>query len=117
MNIPSYLKELQEIIQDYITSRVQLFKIKAYEKIATLTAKLFSVALITLLVSLILIFLSFGVGFFLGELLESNAYGFLIVALFYIISLIFILLFKKRSIEKYITDKVIKALFTDRDHD
>ena len=114
---PSFFDELKQIIIAYFEAKIQLYKIGAYEKIAKVTATLFSSIVITLLCFFMLFFLSISGGFFFGGLLNSNGLGFLIIFGIYVILLIFVIIYRKRLLEKYITDKVIEQLFEKGEDD
>jgi len=114
---PSYLNELKQVVIDYLESKAQLVKISAYEKIAKVTAILFSSIVITLTIFFLLLFLSISGGFFFGGLLNSNALGFLIIVGIYVILLVLIIVFRKKFLEKNIIDKVIAQLFEKEDND
>lgn len=108
---PSFIAEIKQLITDYLEARVQLIKINAYEKIAKVTAILFSSVIIALVAFFLLFFLSISGGFYFSTLLNSSALGFLIVFGFYLILFVFVLLYRKKLLEKYIIDKVIESLF------
>ncbi len=114
---PSFFEELKQIIIAYFEAKIQLYKIGAYEKIAKVTATLFSSIVITLLCFFMLFFLSISGGFFFGGLFNSIALGFLIIFGIYVILLIFVIIYRKRLLEKYITDKVIEQLFEKGEDD
>ena len=114
---PSFFEELKLIIISYLESKVQLYKIGAYEKVAKVTAVLFSSMVVALLGFFLLFFLSISGGFFFGTLLNSNTLGFLIIFGIYLILFIFIVIYRKKLLEKYITDKVIEQLFEKEEND
>lgn len=108
---PSFFAEFKQLITDYLEARIELLKITVYEKIAKITAVFFSSIIIALLVFFLIFFLSISAGFYFGSALNNNALGFLIVFGIYLILLFLILIFRKKLLEKYITDKVIESLF------
>ncbi len=108
---PSFFEEFKLIIVSYFEAKVQLYKIGAYEKIAKVTAILFSSIVITILGFFLLLFLSISGGFYFGTLLNSYALGFLIIFGVYVILFILVVIYRKKILEKYITDKVIEQLF------
>jgi preprotein translocase subunit Sss1 len=114
---PSFFEEFKIIVVSYLESKVLLFKISAYEKIAKVTAVLFSSILVAFIGFFMFLFFSISLGFYLGELLQSNAIGFLIVGGIYFIIFLIVILFRKKLFEKYITDKVIEQLFEKEEND
>lgn len=107
----SFLIELKQLLVEYFESKLKLFKLAAYEKIAQITAVLFSSIFIGITIIFMFFFLNIAGGFFFGELLHSNAYGFLIMfGIYFILFLIFIL-FRKSLFEKFVINKIIQKLF------
>lgn len=109
-----FFKELKLLIKDYLSARLKLLKYDVYEKSAKVSAVLFTSFVIASLSFMMLFFLSISAGFYFGSLLNSNAAGFLIVSMLYILVLAFILIFKQIWIEKLIANKIIDAL-TNKD--
>ena len=114
---PSFFEDLKQIIIAYFEAKVQLYKIGAYEKIAKVTAVLFSSIVITLLCFFMMFFLSISGGFYFGGLLNSYTLGFLIIFGIYLILFIIVLFNKKRLLENYFADKVIEQLFEKEEND
>ncbi len=113
----SFFTELKQLVIDYFETKIQLYKIGAYEKIAKVTAVLFSSIIIAMLGFCLMFFLSISVGFYFGELLNNNALGFLIVFGIYLLMFVIIIVFRKKLLEKYIVDKVIEKLFEKEEND
>ncbi|MES2591978.1 MAG: phage holin family protein [Bacteroidota bacterium] len=113
----SFFAEIKQLITDYLGARLKLIKIGTYEKIAKVTAVLFSSIIIALLGFFLLFFLSISGGFYFGSLLNSNALGFLIIFGIYLILFIVLIVFRKKLLEKHIVDRVIEQLFEKEEHD
>ena len=114
---PSFFKEIKQLIIDYIEGRIQLYKISAFEKIAKITAVIFSSLIIAMLGFFLLFFLSISGGFYFADLLHSNTLGFLIIFGIYLILFVIIILFRKKLLEKYIVDKVVEKLCEEKKND
>jgi len=108
--------ELKKMILEYVEARIQLIKLDVVEKAAKVTAALFSSLIISLLAFFLLFFLSVSASFYLGEVMHSNALGFLTVAGFYLIIFAVALVKKKVLFEKIILDRIIEDL-TKKDGD
>jgi uncharacterized membrane protein len=113
----SIFSELKQLVIDYVESKIQLYRIGIYEKLAKIAAVLFSTLIITLLGFFLLLFLSMCGGFYFGGLLNSNALGFLLIFGIYFILFLVIIVFRKKLLEKYINDKVIEHLFEKEEND
>jgi hypothetical protein len=114
---PNMLIELKQLITEYLDTRISLFKLQAFEKIAKVTAALFSSVVVALLAFFLLFFLSMSAGFYLGSLFESNALGFLMVTVFYVILFTLVLLRKKEFLEKYVIEQIISELTHKEEED
>jgi len=108
---PSLFAELKQFIIEYFESKLKLFKIAVCEKTAKATAVLVSSILIALTIVFMFFFLNISGGFFFGELLDSNAYGFLVIFGIYFILFLLLILFRKKLVEKFIINKIIQKLF------
>lgn len=112
-----FFESSQHLLQQYVKDRLLLLKMDTAEKTAKL-ASLFSVfIIIASLCSLILIFLSIAMGYFFAEKTGSLFYGFGIVALFYLVLLILVLIIKKKYLETFVTNTVIKVFFEPTAHE
>jgi hypothetical protein len=110
-----FIDELKDEITDYARLRIELFKVTSYEKIAKITAVVFTVLMITILVFFVSVFGSIMAGFYFSELTGSRISGFGIVAGFYLILLMVMVAFRKNIIEKLIINQMIDILFENDD--
>lgn len=113
----SVISELKQLITKYFDARLKLIKLETFEKIAKVTAVLFSSLVVALLGFFLLFFLSMSAGFYLGKLLDSNALGFLIVTGFYLILFVFVLMTKKNQMENFLIERIIGELIKTEDDD
>lgn len=98
-----------ETIKEYASKRIDLLKIEATEK-ASISAGVITYLIVSLVAfAFFIILFNFGVAFYIGKVLGETSYGFLIVAGFYLLIMIIIMIFKKRIINM-IADKVIEFL-------
>ena len=114
---PSIFAELKQLVTNYFEAQLQLYKIGAYEKIAKVTAVLFSSLTIVILCVLFVFFLGISGGFFFGTLFGSNALGFLFISAICFVLFLVILVFRKKLLENFIMDKVIEQLFEKENND
>ena len=105
-----YFKELKVLMTDYLLARIKLLKLEIFEKIAKITATLFSSIMIAMLATLLLFFLSIALGFYFGSIFNSNGTGFMIVAGLYFLLLIPFIFFRKSLVEKLIINRLIQQL-------
>ena len=108
---PSFFEETQELVEEYVGNRLQLFKLQTAEKSAKLVSLLLTVLVMALLCFFILLFLSITAGYFLAQKTGSLFTGFGIVAVFYVLLLAIVLYLRKRVIDKYISNTVVRIFF------
>ena len=111
-----FFTDLKETLSAYVDIKLQLVRLSAYEKSARAVAlsALGLMLFFTLLFALLFVFLT--LGFFLGEIIGSDALGFSIVALAYLILLGIQMLMRNR-IRRWIENLVINELTKDDDVD
>ena len=101
------IESLFEKIKEYLNTSIDLVKLKAIEKVSDICSSLAIRLSILLIFSMFFLFLSIGVSFWLGELLGEVYYGFLIVAAFYLVVAILLLLMYK-PMKKSVADIIVK---------
>jgi uncharacterized RDD family membrane protein YckC len=98
-----------ETIKEYASKRIDLLKLEATEK-SSLSAGIITYLVIMLVAfAFFIILFNFGIAFLIGKALDNTSYGFLIVAAFYFVVMIFIVAFKQKIVYS-VADKVIKFL-------
>jgi ABC-type multidrug transport system fused ATPase/permease subunit len=110
----TYFEEIQQLGSKYVEDRLLLVKLQAAEKAAKLSSSLVKAIVAGVLVFFILLILSFLAGYGLSIITGSLLYGFGILAGIYAILLIVFLYAYKKSLNKYIADKVVETFFDKR---
>ena len=113
----SILTQLREAGAEYLHARLQLTKLQAYEKIARITGIVFSFLIISLLACFTILFAGLMLGFVISDLVHSNAIGFSVIGVAFIILFIFLVMKRETILEKPIAEKVIKELFEEPEDD
>ena len=86
---------LKNDISTYVETRLELMKLNTYERVAK-TMAVFSYGIVLVLLAFFaILFLFLALGFFLGEILNSVALGFLLVVGMYLLLFGLILLFRE----------------------
>jgi hypothetical protein len=111
----AFFEDTQELVEDYVNNRLNLLKLQTAEKSSKLVTLIFAGLVIGLLAFFILLFLSIMAGYFFAELTHSQFYGFGIVAAFYILLLVAVIYMRKKFLDKYISDTVVKIFFDSND--
>ena len=104
------IEPLLEKAETYSKTSFELLRLKALAKTADVTSTLFSRSLFILLVSFFAFTINIAVALWLGDVLGKNYYGFLIVAGFYALASI-ILLIVHPSIKIRVNNTIIRQLF------
>lgn len=105
-NFQSLFEELKQELKGYVNSRLRLFQLTSYEKLSISASKIGYGLIVFLIVAIILFFIFLGMAFFLGELLDSLAAGFGIMALLSLVAL-FVVYLLRRTIKRSILNHTI----------
>lgn len=111
-----FFKESKAELEQYVQDRIWLLKLQIGEKSARMVAVLFTLLMIGLLAFFVLLFLSIMAGYYFSALTGSFFTGFGMVAAFYLILLITLILFRE-WIRKKVMDKVIAIFFAKNNTD
>lgn len=104
------IEPLLEKVETYTKTSFELMRLKALSKTADVTSTLFSRSLFILLVSFFAFTINIAVALWIGDVLGKNYYGFLIVAGFYALASV-ILLIVHPSIKTRVNNTIIRQLF------
>ncbi|MCC8134677.1 MAG: hypothetical protein LIP04_14730 [Tannerellaceae bacterium] len=105
----NFFRELKENVKTYAELKLEFLKLSTYERIGRVLAKLSYGLILIAMILFALLFLFFSAGYYLGDMLNSYGLGFLCVALFYVLLIILIIVFK-RQISYFVLDEIIAAL-------
>lgn len=106
----SMFEPLLEKAEQYGKTNLELLKLKSLDKTADVTSTLISRSIQAIILSLFALTLNIGLAFWIGELLGKNYYGFFVVAAFYALVAI-ILIIIHPFIKKRVQNSVIKQMF------
>ena len=115
-NKHAYFTSAKDHLESYVQDRLLLIKLQATEKSAKLIGVLTGVLLISILSFFVLFFVSIMAGYFFAEVLNSMYAGFGIVTGIYAI-LLGILIARKKYLEKFVANTVVKIMFDKSDHE
>ena len=113
------LKELVEILykdfRKYIDLKLDYYKLDLIERLVLLLTKIFSIAVIWVVVIMFAFYASMTLGFFLGDLLGAYYWGFLIVSGVILLFGSIIILFRRPIITNPIINVLIEAVFKTKE--
>ena len=107
-NLKNDTKGLTDNVQTYIENRINYLKLDFFKKSMLGVTTLVKILLVGFLVLISFFFLSIAGAIWLGELLGSPIYGYLIVGGFYSVLAIGVLLFAIKPIERFLFKKYAK---------
>lgn len=98
-----------DLLKEYASKRMDLLKMEATEKSSLTAGTITYLAIAAVAALFFIILLNIGLGLLIGFYLGNYAYGLLIMAGFYLLILIIVLL-ARNSIKNGIANKIIKAI-------
>ena len=99
--------------QAYTKSSIQLFKLKATDKLAELLSNMASGLAILILVAFFFVNLNIGIALLLGDLLGKIWLGFILVSGFYAAVGIIVYIFRNKWIKRPVSNSIIEQLLED----
>ncbi|MBS1730570.1 MAG: phage holin family protein [Bacteroidetes bacterium] len=109
-NEDRFFSESKEKLEAYLHNRVTLIKLQAVEKTTRLAGAFFTIIVLGLIATFILLFLSLTIATWLSTLFGNLYLGYGIVALLYIILAVVIVVLRKKVIEKKVTNFLVNVL-------
>lgn|SRR5690242_4546532 len=109
-NDPTAVEELFYKLKDYAETTVDLFKLKAINKVSGFTSTLIVSIILIVLLFVILICLSVGFALLIGSWLGHAYWGFFIMGVLYIIIGLALFAGRKKLLKTPIANKFIKEL-------
>lgn len=109
-DLASLFQEMKNDATAYVEHRLQYFKLTSLERLSHSSSLLALGLIIAFLGFSAFSFALIALGFFLGEMLDSNALGFGLVALFWLVFLVVILLLRE-PIKKYFLNRTVRLLY------
>lgn len=105
-------------ISDYIEIKFERLKLRVITKVAKVMSAAISLSLITVLFLFLILFLSMAVAFLINDAMDSNYLGFFIVAGFYLVIIVIILiLVKSRKIQGWFEKLIINIAEKEDEQD
>jgi len=105
-------EELTDSLKKYLNTNSELIKLELTERSIAIGTHLISGLLIGMFAVLFIVFISIWAGCYISILLGDNYSGFAIVAGFYFLLCLILLIGKKNLVEIPIRDKVITKVFS-----
>ncbi|MDD2242441.1 MAG: hypothetical protein PHW85_04295 [Bacteroidales bacterium] len=118
MNIRKHYKDtndegLASSVKEYINMKIDQFTLKGVEDISIVSSKVILILIYVMLGVVILQLIGFALSYFIGELLDSTAMGFLIVGGVFIIAFLAVFLLRKKLFTNSIVKMFINMFFNN----
>jgi hypothetical protein len=110
-NNAKLIESLLESTFKYGVAELELVKLKTLNKTSDLVSSVLPHTVVFFILVLFLLFLNFGLAFWLGEIIGNNFYGFFVVAAFYAIVGLVMHFFMHKWIKRKIGNYVVKQMF------
>jgi hypothetical protein len=109
----SFTERIYEQVEGYAKTTVELYRLKAIKVFSDVFAAVATGFIIWVVVSFFLVFLSIGVGFWVGAMLGAWYLGFFVVAGFYALIGLIIYALRVKCLKAKINNFIIKQIFKD----
>jgi hypothetical protein len=104
-------KDLISHTGDYLETFYRLSILKFTQKATNVASSVIATVAVCTLGVLVVLFGSFGLAWWLGDVIESRAGGFFIVAGFYLLVLLCIILMRKKIVFPYLRNMIIRKFY------
>jgi hypothetical protein len=104
------ITSLIEEVKEYGKNTAELYKLKAIDKSADLLSTMIFRVVVSIILVLFFLFISFGLAFWLGSILGEIWHGFFVLGGFYGVIAIMISLVAKKWFKRTIGDTIVKQI-------
>jgi hypothetical protein len=105
------IEELIGMLTTYANSTIAIVKLETAQHTSSILAKLISVLIIGMVISLFIFFLSFGLGLYLSDVFDNSYLGYGIVTGFYLLMSIILIVGRKKLLINHVYNKIIQEIF------
>lgn len=113
MEDKSKIEQIYERVEQYVLTSVELYKLKALQKVAEVATSLITSFLLAIFGLLFLLFVSIGLAVYLGEVMGRIHYGFMIVAGIYLLFSIIVYILRAQVLKDKVNTFIVRKIFKD----
>ncbi len=110
----NYLQDTRKRLKQYIQRRLLLLQLQITEKTSRIAAAIITILVIITAALFLLVFASITAGYWLAGITGSLTAGFGIVALFYLVVFLVVVVFLRKMMQTFFLNKIIN-LFLKKD--
>ena len=114
-NIKEDAKDVFNHASDYAETFYKLNLVRLTKKVSIIGSGVVNFVLIFFIGLCVLLFISFAGAWWLGDVMENRALGFLLIAAFYLLLIFILLLMRKNIIAPFIRNTMIRKIYEEKD--
>lgn len=104
-------RNIAELASDYVETYLKLAVVNINQKTADISAAASFSMIAGLICFFVCMFLGIAASFWLGELMGSNAMGFLLVAAFYLLLFVILFMSRKKLFYPFVKNIIVKSIY------
>ena len=114
-NIKEDAKDVLNHAGDYAQTFYKLSLVRLTKKVSDIASGVVNSFLIFFISLCILLFISFAGAWWLGDVVNNRALGFLLIAAFYLLIVFILILMRKKIISPFIRNTLIRKIYEEKD--
>jgi len=115
-NLKEDAKDILNHAGDYAETFYKLNLLRLTKKVSDVASVVVNSVLIFFISLCILLFISVAGAWWLGDIVQNRALGFLIIAGFYLLIILVLVLMRKKVISPFIRNTLIRKIYEEKDH-
>ena len=115
-NLKEDAKDILNHAGDYAETFYKLNLLRLTKKVSDVASVVVNSVLIFFISLCMLLFISFAGAWWLGDVVQNRALGFLLVAGFYLLIILVLVLMRKKIISPFIRNTLIRKIYEEKDH-
>ena len=115
-NLKEDAKDILNHAGDYAETFYKLNLVRLTKKVSDVASVVVNSLLIFFISLCILLFVSFAGAWWLGDVVQNRALGFLLIAGFYMLIILVLVLMRKKIISPFIRNTLIRKIYEEKDH-
>jgi len=115
-NLKEDAKDILNHAGDYAETFYKLNLLRLTKKVSDVASVVVNSVLIFFISLCILLFISFAGAWWLGDIVQNRALGFLLIAGFYLLIILVLVLMRKKIISPFIRNTLIRKIYEEKDH-
>ena len=115
-NLKEDAKDILNHAGDYAETFYKLNLLRLTKKVSDVASVVVNSLLIFFISLCILLFISFAGAWWLGDVVQNRPLGFLLIAGFYMLIILVLVLMRKKIISPFIRNTLIRKIYEEKDH-